>query len=375
MTHKNRDMSEILDKLIIKYYEKNGYRLKFQEFRDTDKISKFLVKSFSIRIFAMSVMPFVFYKIDILDLVSFLGVLVINLIISVYRQEESLTFMLLHKYLPGEEERHREINEFLELNPPSLDDRSVSFLNEQVALVFNQIIENKNIPQSIKRFLRERIKKEDGEINSFLLVVLQTIPINSLSINTLRDVVLSCINMSSPDERNVKKIVLQLNKLKEDISVVIFKDKTENEIKNILTRPYSVGEYLMVVERIIINREEIDITAKKLRDMIKNKKEVMFKYDGIDNNELEIKFRILRTYSEYSQTKESFKNCILTYFTDKSYDVLVAYKDGKEIACVSVFRNGSVSQIKGPMNSDFIDYPGGASAMKKYITKNIISNL
>lgn len=298
---------------------------------------------------------------------SFLDEIFSFFLFPMYSTFRRLAFNVLHKTLPGRDERNSEIRAFVrsvveqEKEKEVKNERIVKSFKENTDLFLETYFQN---TQSFKRFFLERVY-EDGAVNEGKLLFLMLVPrIKTMPIDSLREVVMAA-NFEAEefygDEVNDMK---ELVDKKEQIEA-LFKDFSIAEIKSIFTRTYHPNDYLNLLQDTFFANLENEpfIPANKMKDLIdyapvtKKMNEIKLSHPYLKKlPDLlpEYRVKILYSKDDYIVTGRSFSNCVSAYYRKSSNIFTLSDATGSPVACVEIsdhkvkemsgFRNASLSR-------------------------------
>lgn len=290
-------------------------------------------------------------------------------------------FLFAHCLLPNKTQRHQKILNLLQEPPPPPSERrmqstilSMKLPQDTKPSVFPSPKEieikifllnffGKN-PSSLVRFFSERVSlAEDIEDESFINFSLLIPRRKSLPLDHLKTILISQAGSPSvacfysrflePNLVNLKADEVFSN---EKISSA-FKNYTDDQIKGLFTRRWNPQSYIKIIRHILASKEEnfhlpvvknirsIEIYLETLKDrtlFYTHLKKLPITFEGIS-------FELVKTEADRIRLGDEFDNCLRQINYGES-DLVLAKKNGQNLALVEISSDGELRQVAGPHN-------------------------
>lgn len=276
---------------------------------------------------------------------------------------------ILHNILPSKNQRILEVYEFLLANNIIRPEQSPIDYERENPLSTKSIIrsleeEIKNLPsfvetyfsksQSLTRFIGENIKDDEGKLNTYLLLFMLAIPKRKkLSIDAIKEIIKSALqHYGDPnlfEGYGLSKFLKEPELVERE-----FSEYSEIQIKKLLTSKYSPTEFCDLLKLVLIEKKDTNPDYKFISQVISNVKRnsAAPKLIKLNGTHEDLTFKVLETKYDYEKARNDFKNCVRTYFSNPSLDILVVHQGTKPLACVAVDQFLKIKEIKAPFNEN-----------------------
>lgn len=284
---------------------------------------------------------------------------------------EMMLASFAHLLLPNKRSRIQEVYEYILANADENENfnrtqrqKKKSALEQKTEELLEEI---KNLPaftekyfqrsQSLTRFLGENLKNIEGEVSTYLLFFILSIPKRKeLSVDALKNIIQSAL------QHDGSAYVFEQNGLldfldKPEFVSEEFREYTEPQLKKLLTNKYTPIEWGQFLSTVLVQKKDTNPDYRFISQVLANVKRTptSLKLGKINGVKEGLTFKVLENKYDYETARKDFKNCVRSYFDNHNLDIFVVHEGKVPRACVSVDKFLKINEIKAPFNKPVDD--------------------